>query len=453
VQELIKSLIERRAKLKTELDALIAAPTAEARDLTTAEAESFAAKRDEIRALDERITELTEQAERDAAAAETARKFAASAEHRSPADLRVTEPQVYRSGPGGESYFTDLYLATRTGDAQAADRLRRNNAMVAEKRAISTVNGSGGEFVPPLWLEEQFVRFVRPGRVTANLCVQGEVPPGTDSINIPKIASGSAVAPQATQNTGVQSTDLTTTSIAASVLTISGGQTISMQLVEQSPLNIDDIVLEDLAADYAMKLDAGQVLNGSGSGGTAMGLLNLAGTNSVAWTQATPALGGAGGLYSKIANAIQLINTTRFQTPDAIVMHPRRWWWAVSQSDSQSRPLVVPSAANPMNILARMEGEVPAEGLVGEMLGLPVFVDANMPTNLGAGTNQDVIVVGRFRDYYLWEGSVRAEAFQQTYAQNLSLFCRLYNYAAFQAARYLASTAVITGTGAVTPTF
>ncbi|AUG78089.1 Primase [Kitasatospora sp. MMS16-BH015] len=449
---LITSLIERRGQIKADLDALLATPTAEARDLTQAEAETFNTTVAEIRGLDERIDELTEQAERDRKATETARKFAAAAEHRSPADLRVVEPQVYRSGAGGTSYFKDLFLATRKGDVGAADRLRRNDRMAAEIRAVSTTNGQGGEFVPPVWLEESFVRIVRPGRVTANLCVKGEIPAGTDSLTIPKMVTGTVVAPQVAQNTGVQQTDITTTSIAASVNTVAGGQTISMQLVEQSPLNIDDLILEDLANDYAQKLDAGQVLGGTGTGGTAMGLLNLAGTIPVTWTQATPALGGAGGLYSKVANAIQLITSTRFQTPTAIVMHPRRWWWAVSQSDAQGRPLVVPNAGHPINNMGTLDS-LDAEGPVGSMLALPVYVDANMPTNLGAGNNQDAILVGRFRDFYLWEGDIRAETFQQTYAQNLSLFVRLYNYVAFQGARYLSATALITGTGAVNPTF
>ncbi|WP_232246563.1 hypothetical protein [Kitasatospora mediocidica] len=146
---LISSLIERRGQVKADLDALLATPTAEARDLTPAEAETFKTTTAEIRALDERIGELTEQAERDEKAAETARKFAATGEHRSPADLRVVEQPVYRSGAGGASYFKDLFLATRKGDHAAAERLRRNDRMVAEKRAISTVNGAGGEFVPP----------------------------------------------------------------------------------------------------------------------------------------------------------------------------------------------------------------------------------------------------------------------------------------------------------------
>lgn len=465
-REIIKGLQEKRAELRKNLDGILETVHTEQRTkLSDDEKTRFDTGEADIRAIDERIAELDEQIRADEAAAEVAKRY--TGERRSPADLSVTEQPVYRSGPGGQSYFKDLYQATRKGDPQAGERLRRNNKMVAEEvqkrartgdakaqqRALTTVNGAGGEFVPPLWLESEFVRYARPGRVTANLCNPGDVPSGTDSINIPKIASGTAVAPQASQNTGVQQTDLTTTSIAASVNTVAGGQTVSMQLVEQSPLNIDDLILEDLAADYAMKLDSGQVLNGSGSGGTAMGILNLAGTTAVTWTQGTPALGGAGGLYAKIAGSISAITTSRYQSPDAIVMHPRRWWWAVSQADSTGRPLVVPNTAHPFNAAGSMSDSVNYEGPVGYVLGLPVYIDANIPTNLGAGTNQDEIIVGRFADYRLWEGNLRSEAFEQTYAQNLSLFVRVYNYVAFQAARYLTATALITGTGAVTPTF
>jgi hypothetical protein len=87
------------------------------------------------------------------------------------------------------------------------------------------------------------------------------------------------------------------------------------------------------------------------------------------------------------------------------------------------------------------------------MLGLPVYVDATIPTNLGAGTNQDFIMVARMADLILWESNVRAEAFQQTYAQNLSVFVRLYNYFSFQAGRYPKSISLINGTGLTTPTF
>ena len=75
-----------------------------------------------------------------------------------------------------------------------------------------------------------------------------------DSINIPVINTGTQVAAQNGQNTGVQQIDLTTSSKASPVITVAGGQTVSLQLIEQSPINIDNVVLSDLAADYARQL-------------------------------------------------------------------------------------------------------------------------------------------------------------------------------------------------------
>jgi HK97 family phage major capsid protein len=448
--------------LKRDLDAVLVAPTREKRDLTTDEAALFDHLEAEIRALDDRIGELNEQATRDETAAASARRLGlGNPTDRNGASMTTTtrsgswsvtrEPQIYRRG-GESSFFRDLFNARQKGDRDALDRLDRNNQVVfdsrPERRAISTTNSQGGEFVPPLWLEDQWIRLARPGRVTADRCQWQPLPPGTDSINIPKINTGTAVAVQTTQNTGVQQTDLTTTSVASPVVTIAGAQTVSLQLLEQSPLNIDEVVLSDLAADYAMKLDL-QVLNGSGLNAQVTGLLTQSGTNAVTFTSATPSLGA---LYSKLAGAIQAIHTARFLPPTCIVMHPRRWAWCEAQLDSNNRPLIVPQAGGPFDVVANLDDQQ-AQGLVGQMLGLPVYTDANLPVNQGAGTNQDVILIMRAPDFWLWESTIRAEAFQQTYAQNMSVLVRLYNYVSFQPARYPASLSTVSGTGLVTPTF
>jgi HK97 family phage major capsid protein len=455
---LVQTLVERRAEKRKTLDELLRTPVAEERDLTEQERATFDAIAAEIGEIDTRVAELSDLVVRDEQAAEVSRRVVGGTQV-------IREPEVYVKGPRGRSFIKDMWLARQKGDRDAHERLMRNNRMRAdaldrlaaqdgqlpEQRAISTTTGQGGELVPPLWLEQEFVKFVRPGRITANLCREAELPAGTDQINIPKILTGTATAPQASQNTGVQQTDLTTSSVSSPVVTIAGGQTVALQLIEQSPLNIDEIVLEDLAADYAKQLNT-QVISGSGTGGTLTGILTLSGTQSVAWTQATPALGGAGGLYSKLGNGVQLVHTSRFLPPTAILMHPRRWAWAETQSDAQGRPLVVPLAGGPMNVMGNLDQQA-SQGLVGSMLGLPVYVDALIPINLGAGTNQDEIIVAKMDDLWLWEGQIRAEAFQQTYAQNMSVFVRLYNYASFQPGRYPQSICGITGTGAVTPTF
>lgn len=447
-QALIETLFERRGVLTKELDKTLQPANTEKRNLTEAESAEFDRIKADIIATDERIAELAEIDKREADAAELQKRYSG------PSVQVISEPQVYQRGKTDTQFFRDLWLANQRGDRDALERLRRNNEQVADakkQRAISTTTNQGGEFVPPLWLEEDYVKFARAGRITANLCRRGVVPPGTNSINIPKINTGTATAPVSSQNSAIQNTDLTTTSVSSPVITIAGGQTVSLQLIEQSPLNIDEIILQDLAADYAVKLNT-QVLSGSGSSGQATGLLTLSGTNSVTWTQATPALGGPGGMYPKVANGLQQIHTKRFLPPTAIIMHPVRWAWAESQVDNNGRPLVVPASGGAFQMLANLDEQV-SEGLVGTMLGLPVYVDAVIPTNGGTGANQDSILVTKADDLWLWEGEVRAEAFAQTYAQNMSVFVRLYNYVSFQPARYAPSTSVITGTGAVAPTF
>ncbi|MDH6108865.1 HK97 family phage major capsid protein [Kitasatospora sp. MAP12-15] len=443
-RDLVADLLAKRAALSAELVKLIDAAKSESRALADSESARFDEIETEVREIDSRATELDAQIRADDAAAEMTRRYAPS--------VKVTsEPEIYRSGPRGRSYFRDLHLARNKADRDAIDRLSRNDrgrAADLEKRAISTANGAGGEFVPPEWLEDAFIRFARPGRITANLVPNMDLPAGTDSINIPKVQTGTATAQQTTQNTAVQQTDLTTASVSSGVTTIAGGQTVSLQLIEQSPLNVDDLVLQDLAADYAVKLNT-MVLSGTGSNGQPTGIFTLVGTNTVAFTSATPTLGA---LYSKLAGAIQLVHTKRFLPPDTIVMHPVRWAWIVAQLDGQNRPLVVPSAGGPMNAMGNADGVV-SQGFVGSIMGLPVYVDATIPTNGGAGTNQDVILVGRLADLILWESNIRAEAFPQTYANQLSVFVRLYNYMSFQAGRFPQSLSVIGGTGLAAPSF
>jgi HK97 family phage major capsid protein len=445
---MISALIEQRKTASETVGSLADLAVTEKRKLTEDEQGRFDAAETEKRELDTRIAELDAQVRADDAASEVEKRYAPA---KAGEGVR-NEPAIYRSGPGGNSYFRDLHLARNKGNREATDRLARNDQGRAfELRTgtpLSTVNGTGGEFVPPLWLEEQFVKLARPGRITANLINNQPLPAGTDSINIPKVATGTAVGVQGTQNTGVTETDLTTTSISSGITTIAGGQTVSLQLMEQSPLNIDDIILGDLAAAYAVAYNT-QVISGSGSGGNQTGILTLSGTNAVTYTNATPT---AALLYSAIANATQLVHTNRFLPPDAIVMHPRRWAWLTAQSDSAGRPLVLQAAGSPMNTLAS-QGEVTSQGYAGTMQGLPVYVDAVLPTNLGAGTNQDVVLVARTADLVQWESSVRAEAFQQTYANQMSVFVRLYNYMSFQPARFPKSISVIGGTGLVAPTF
>ncbi|MFF3447664.1 phage major capsid protein [Streptomyces sp. NPDC002667] len=419
-------------------------------NLTTGQRSLFDQHEQEAIAFKERIEELEGQVRADEDAAPMALRYAPGASANSTnsqrnsnmptASARVTEPSTY-TREGRNSYFLDLARVAQTGDRDARQRLERNDA---EQRALSTTNGAGGEFVPPLWLTEEYVKYARPHRVFADLVNTNPLPAGTDVISIPKVSGGTATAVQGTQNTAIQNTDMQTTSIASSVFTVAGGQTISLQMLEQSPIRTDEVILSDLAADYARQLDS-LYLSGDGTSGKPTGILNLAGTNSVAWTGT--ALTGATSLYTAVASAISKIWSTRFAAPTAIVMHPRRFAWMLAQVDSSNRPIIVPAQGGAFNAPGLLGPSLNAEGPVGTFAGLPVYLDANIPTNLGAGTDQDRIIVLKADDVYAFEGNIRADALPQTYANTLSLFLRVYNYASFQSARYPSSISVISGTG------
>src|SRR6476661_1726682 len=96
--------------------------------------------------------------------------------------------ETYRRGDQSVSFVKDLALSSCRNDRDAYDRLQRNTKEVGiEYRALSTTDGAGGDFVPPLWAIAEYAALARPARPTAD-AVRGMVlPKGTDSLNIPKI--------------------------------------------------------------------------------------------------------------------------------------------------------------------------------------------------------------------------------------------------------------------------
>jgi HK97 family phage major capsid protein len=401
--------------------------------------------------IDERIQELSDEAER----SQTLTAGAAAVKRASARVEAVREGRTYDQG-NGRSYLQDLMRVQLNMDAtgESIERLRRHAQDVAEAAAspeyrdLNRTDGTGGYAVPPLWLMSQYIDLARAGRAYANLCNGQPLPPGTDSINIPKMATGTATAIQTADNAGVQETDLTDTSVQAPVRTIAGQQDVAIQLLDQSPISFDQVIFRDLVADYATKLDV-QVIAGTGSSGQVTGVRNTSGITTITYTSATPTVAA---LYSKIADAVQRIHTLRFMPPTAIVMHPRRWAYLLAATDTTGRPLVVPNSGGPMNASATL-GAVAAEQVVGQMHGLPVVTDPSMPTTLGAGTNEDVIHVVRASDLLLFESGIRSRVLPEVGSGNLTVRLQCYGYLAFTAGRYPASVVEIGGSGMSAPAF
>jgi HK97 family phage major capsid protein len=404
----------------------------------------------EVIGLDERINEIRAEVER---SGQISKNLAGirKAEH---ARISVKEALTYRSDNNRQhSYVNDLvkYQCNLDTTGQCRDRLFRHAQDVAtddsykEYRDISRVDGQGGYAVPPAWLMDQYIELARPGRAFANLVQRQALPGGTDSINIPKLLTGTAVGIQQADNSPVVDVDLTDTFINAPVRTISGQQGVSIQLIDQSPIAFDDVVFRDLVAAHAASTDT-QVLSGTGTNGDVLGVNNTPGITTIPASAVT-----IQGVYAAIANAIQKVHSTRFLPPEVIVMHPVRWGWFLSLLDNQERPLFLPQANSPMNVGGILQ-DVASQQVVGSMHGLPVVTDPNITTTAGGSPGtQDLVYVLRASDLVLWESGIRARVLPETKAANLTVLLQIYNYLAFSAGRYPQSVVEITGLTA--PTF
>lgn len=365
--------------------------------------------------------------------------------------VQVSEPRTYAKS-NGASYFRDLIKVQRgmddTGDA--SERLRRHAQDVqsdSERRDMDTIDGNGGYFVPPAWLVNEYVPKARAGRAYADTVTKLALPPGTNSINIPKVSTGTATGIQTADNTAVVEQDMDDVSIEAKVRTIAGQTDVAIQLLDQSPVSFDEVIFRDLIADFNSRVDL-QVLAGIGSSGQVLGVHNTPGITTVEVAGQSVAA-----FYAAIADAIQRVTTSRFLPPEHIVMHPRRWAALTAAVDSDERPLVLPAAAS-TNGIATLDS-VASQQVVGQLQGLPVVTDPNIGTTYGGvdpdpGT-EDVVYIQRSSDLMLFESGIRSRVLPEVGSGTLTVRLQVYGYIAFTAERYPESVVEITGLTA--PTF
>lgn len=445
--------------LREELDEALAAFTAASdaikdasddADLKTLEATFTAAE--------ERYT-TARKAHRDTVSARERARERFALEERAEAARKVTseqvpdvkvksEPLTYsRFSPNG--FFRDLYRRDVSHDPGAAERLARHQREMEVERAakfdLSSTDSAGGYLVAPLYLQDQFVDLAKAGRVVTDAIGARPLPPNTDSINLPTLASGTSVANQA-DGGGVSETDATFDTIAGAVKTQAGMQDVSQQLVDRSVPGVDEVIFADLVKEYAVQIDTAVINSATSSN---LGLLQVSGINAVTYTDATPTVAE---LYPKIADAIQQIHSNVFRPANAIFMHPRRWGWILAGVDGDSRPLVTPYAN--VNAPGQTPGPV-AEGLVGSVQGVPVYVDANIPTTLGASTTEDAIIVCNTDELFVYEDAAGPylETFRDVGSGTLTVRFRLHNYWAQINARRPKAISKITGTGCIAPSF
>jgi HK97 family phage major capsid protein len=445
----IPGLIEARdaalAAAREAYDGYAEKAKTEKRDLSTEELADVKSKRALADAKTAQITEVEALEDREQRTAEQRKKLGSAV---APTIQGGKAEEIYRpDASNGNSFFRDIMAAAK-GDGEAGDRLRRNNAAGEdrERRDGTTGSTSMGSFIPPVWLVDQLAAKARVGRVLAPFMLDGGFPL-TNSITVPRITTGSSAAGQAGDNAAVSETDVITAQLTRSTVTIAGQQDVSIQSVDLSPYPVDRIIYADLEGAYQAELDR-QLLRGSGTN-ELLGINQVASINTVTYTDASPT---AAELYPKFGDASQQIHSNRFAPAQLAVMHPRRWAWISTAVDSTGRPLGVPAGTAAFNPVATF-GEIAAQGIVGQLSnGLPVAATGSCATNLGGGT-EDQIVVTRPSDMILMESPLRTRLLQEVLSGNLTVRFQLYAYVNFFAGRFPASISTIGGTGLAAPTF
>jgi HK97 family phage major capsid protein len=471
VRAALRANLDARAQHESSIDTLIAAAEQRGSDFDETERAAFAEHRAAIAELDaarpdieEREADLVNRAAARAAAEERARQLPTSAPAAIGGGIIRTEARTYspesdrRAGlPDGALFLRDVAAVHNVGMfvPGAQDRLarhlqeerveRRDYMAGLETRDVGT--GAYTGLTIPQYLTDLVALPVRRRRPFADICRKHPLPNAGMTVNISRVTTGAAAAVQASENAGVQETDQDDTLLTINVRTIAGQQDVSRQALERGT-GIDMVVIEDLIGAYHEELDRG-ILNDDGTSGTHLGVRNVASNVAVTYTDASPT---AAELFPKLADLVQQVQAGTNNGLSHFVFHPRRWWWFASQLSS-TFPLLTVGGAGSRQV--GNLGGTSYEGSGADLLSGSVILDRNLPTNLGAGTNEDPIIGVDASECHLWEDPnapllIRAE---QTGAGSLTVKFVVYGYSAFTAGRYPLATGDITGTGLVTPTF
>ena len=449
--KLLDQLIAERSEISAMQTALVNRAADEVRDLTEEEDKNLADFQTRASELDRRIEDLRTMQEAtlkaDAMRAEVRAMNAENPEEAPATGQAVVkeEPLTYRSDNSHElSFVKDFIDSVVSKDVAATERIHRHQQEMLVTRDGTTSNYAG--LVVPQYLTDLAAPLARAGRPFADQCRNLPHPESGMPHNISRVTTGSSAAVQAAENDAVSETDIDDTLLTSNISTVASGQQLSRQAMERGT-GIDALVTGDMASAMSTTLD-NQLINGSGSSGQLLGISQVTGINSVTYTDGSPTVAE---FYPKLLDAIQQINSGIYRAPDLIVMHPRRLAWLQAGVDGNSRPLVLPQTNVPQNAMGT--GPAAGYGNTGSQIaGIPIVTDANIRTDLGAGTEDAVYVVSR-NDMLLFEDGEMMMRMDETAGLNLTLTLVLYAYCGFVPGRYPKAISAITGTGLIAPTF
>lgn len=367
----------------------------------------------------------------------------------SPRDGAVVAPVQTQQAKVDETMRAAFSTKSRlvVDNARSAERVAE--ALPILKAALSEgTPGSGGFLVPPLYMQDLFAATRRQGNALRALGWLSVHPvDSSNQVMIPR-GSGAATVGIVAENATKPSADQTFTQIQISIFTWAGISKQSKQMAADATPMVLDLSTRELGSLIG-NLEEQKIINGSGTG-EPRGILNVIGLSSP-----SPLAAGLTqqAVVDKMLDAVVGITTNYFGPPSGALMHPRRLAWLLKAKDTQNNYIFNPGgqtrspnftdAADGVTSVATGQRD-PAYNL----FGLPIGISANVPTTLGAGTNEDVIVVGAWQEAHWFQRqdvTVDVTDTAGTSFEQNQVWIRMEERAGFSAERYPTAFAVVTG--------
>lgn len=295
---------------------------------------------------------------------------------------RDRDPGHYRSvSEGGHfSFFQDIDKAHR-GDVNSRQRLEQHN------RAL-TAGGEGVGIVPPRWMTELWTPSLRQGRNLANAIRKIDLGSDPRPITIPKQTVGITVAENVDTCGTVSWTDSFDTDVdTVTPSVVAGGQIVCRSFLDSATPSVDQLIFQDLTADYDRMIEA------------KIGNAIITAAGAATTTFATEAaFNAAGAAYDAVIDAGMAVWAGRKLPADLVVMRVRRWGSFLKLKDSAGRPLfpTMNGGAQAVNVFG--VGDVKTPGMID---GLAAVVTEGV----GTTAYPESMVVQRAEDALLFESS------------------------------------------------
>ena len=368
---------------------------------------------------------------------------------------QTREQLVYQYGT--RSYFADLVLADRRygGNTAARERLEHHGKQMDEisrrvqMRSLegtefeyrvnpNVETGHGGEFAPPLWLNELFATAPRAGEVIQRLVRERghefDMPRGASSINLPRITKGTQVNDDTPGGT-VDNQDVETEKVKSQALIYSGQSDWAIQDLEQSPqgAHVNWVVFTDMSESLDAELEADLIAGAGETVNEALGLLEVTGINNIAYTSLELKT-----LFTALGKSMAKVGIERKRPPDAFLMSTARLAYMATTEESEQRPLI-------------LTDNVGEDWPTCSLATIPVYLDDAIPrTCLGTartGGTQEPVFCVRSDDFLLWHSKPTTAIDEDVLSGTMQVRLMLYRTTASMLNRYPSGISAVTGAG------